>query len=346
MTDYGSIALWGSACIIAFLVIWKTSEYAVESVLDLGKHFNINQFFIGTVVLGVIVVFPEIVILSLLSIDAAGGDQNSAKMVFPTVLGSTIYDVTLALGIAALIAKDSRGMKITKNLERGDLGFFLMIMAIPLISILTDGLHRLEGFLLIACGLLYLWSKYLDKEMLEEVEEHTRWGKEKSGMIFAGSMILMIIMGEVFVEGIHHIIEFIIEEQGYNEATAEKIYIFVAMAVIGLASSIPEHIGIILASRKGHYDLVVGNLMGSALLNISLALGIAIIIHPIELDPFLLGASFILAFVTFLFAELIRDQEITKIEGILLILICPLLMWAAIEAPDALHHVVVTLLEE
>jgi len=346
VSDYPSVLLAGGACLIAFLVIWKTSEFAVESVLDLGKHFNINQFFIGTVVLGIIVVFPEIIILSLLSFDAAAGDENAAAMVFPTVLGSTIYDVTLALGVAALIAKDKRGMKITRDLERGDLGFLLTIMAIPLISILTDGLHRLEGVLLVACGMIYLWSKYLDKDMLEEVEERTRWGKRMAAIIFAGSMILMLIMGEIFVEGIQHIIEFIIEEQGYNEEEAFKVYLFVAMAVVGLASSIPEHIGIILASRKAHYDLVVGNLLSSAILNISLALGIAIIIHPIELSPFLLGASFILAFVTFLFAELIRDKEITKIEGILLILICPLLMWAAIDAPDALRHVVETLLAD
>ena len=155
-------------------------------------------------------------------------------------------------------------------------------------------------------------------------------------------MVLMIATGHVFVEGIEHIIDFIVEEYGYNE---EDVTLFVAMAVLGLASSIPEHIGIMLASREGHYDLVIGNLLGSGLLNISLALGIAIIIHPIELSPFLLGASFLLAFVTFLFAELIRDQEISKIEGILLILICPLLMWAALEAPDALHHVI-QLLEE
>jgi cation:H+ antiporter len=335
MTDAVSALFWIGACFVAFLVIWKSSEWAVESVLDLGKHFNINQFFIGTVVLGVIVVFPEIVILSLLSLQAAE-EPNKAKMIFPTVLGSTIYDMTLALGVAALLAKD-KSMKISKDLERGDLGLLLTIMAIPLISILTDGLNRFEGVLLVACGFLYLWSKYLDKEVLEEVEEHTKWGKSVAVAIFGVSMVLMIITGHIFVDGIEHIIDFIVEEYGYNE---EDITLFVAMAVLGLASSIPEHVGVMLASREGEYDLVVGNLLGSGLLNISLALGLAIIIHPIELSPFLLGASFLLAFVTFLFAELIRDQEISKIEGILLILICPLLMWAALEAPDALHHVI------
>lgn len=342
MADFNSIIFSGGLCLIAFIVIWKVSELAVESVLDLGKHYNVNKFFVGTVVLGVIVVFPEIIILSLLSFDAAGGDESAARMVFPTVLGSTIYDLTLALGVAALLAKD-KSMTISKDLERGDLGLLLTIMAIPLISILTNGLQRAEGLLLIACGLLYLWSKYKDKEVLEEIEEHTRWEKGMATIVFVGSMIAMIIMGEVFVTGIEGIIHFIVEEYDFNK---EDVEIFVAMAVIGLASSIPEHIGIILASREGHYDLVVGNLMGSGLLNISLALGIAVLIHPIELSPFLLGAAFLLAFVTFLFAELIRDKEISKIEGILLILICPLLMWAAIAAPDALRHVVETLTAE
>ncbi|MFW9917959.1 MAG: sodium:calcium antiporter [Candidatus Thorarchaeota archaeon] len=342
MADYASLIFSGGLCFVAFIVIWKVSELAVESVLDLGKHYNVNKFFIGTVVLGVIVVFPEIIILSLLSFDAAGGDETAARMVFPTVLGSTIYDVTLALGVAALVAKD-KSMTISRDLERGDLGLLLTIMGIPLISILTDGLQQVEGLLLIACGLLYLWSKYEDKEVLEEIEEHTHWGKGMAAIVFMGSMITMLIMGEVFVTGIDGVIDFIVEEYNYSK---EDVEIFVAMAVIGLASSIPEHVGIILASRHGHYDLVVGNLMGSALLNISLALGIAVLIHPIELSPFLLGASFILAFATFLFAELIRDKEISRIEGILLILICPLLMWAALEAPDALHHVVKTLLAE
>jgi len=95
----------------------------------------------------------------------------------------------------------------------------------------------------------------------------------------------------------------------------------IGATVVALGTSLPEMASSILAMLSGHPGITVGNVLGSNVANIGLALGLASMLFPIyvsrqitDIDiPFLL-ASAIATFVVFI------DLRVTWIEGIILIL--------------------------
>ncbi|MDY7107266.1 MAG: hypothetical protein SYC29_01390 [Planctomycetota bacterium] len=65
----------------------------------------------------------------------------------------------------------------------------------------------------------------------------------------------------------------------------------IGLTVVALATSLPEVVTSIIACRRGHIDLAVGNVVGSNLFNILLVLGAtaAIASVPVPRDPLLFG---------------------------------------------------------
>lgn len=60
---------------------------------------------------------------------------------------------------------------------------------------------------------------------------------------------------------------------------------FIALTLFAIGSSLPELITAVTAARKGHTDLVLGNVIGANILNIVFAVGIAGIIKPFAVAP-------------------------------------------------------------
>ena len=57
----------------------------------------------------------------------------------------------------------------------------------------------------------------------------------------------------------------------------------IGLTVVAIATSLPELTTCIIAVRKGHADLAIGNVIGSNLFNIVLVLGVTSVVAPIPL---------------------------------------------------------------
>lgn len=96
--------------------------------------------------------------------------------------------------------------------------------------------------------------------------------------------------------------------------------LLIGLTVVSVGTSLPELFVGVSASIGGHPAVSLGNVIGANALNLGLILGIAALIHPIEVHlrvlkwdlPILLGASVLLAW----FAS---DGEIGRGEGALLV---------------------------
>lgn len=96
----------------------------------------------------------------------------------------------------------------------------------------------------------------------------------------------------------------------------------VGMTLVALSTSAPEFITSLLATLDHHPELVLGNVIGSNLINIGFAAGFVALLCPfsitsrvIEVEmPFLFG-------VTFLFSLLALFSKLNRVTGIILILV-------------------------
>ncbi len=131
--------------------------------------------------------------------------------------------------------------------------------------------------------------------------------------------IILIIIGFIFlIKGSDILID-------GAENIAKKLKIpelVIGLTIVAFGTSLPELVVSIASVKKGHDELLLGNILGSCIYNLLLILGIIFIIKPIKIENKTQGNIIIqiLAILTIaIFCNI--GEEISRTEGILLLLI-------------------------
>ena len=99
----------------------------------------------------------------------------------------------------------------------------------------------------------------------------------------------------------------------------------IALSIVALGTSLPELSTSIIAGRKGQYDMVVGNIIGSNVFNILMILGVTSMIKSIDpgsFDPQLAEFDiWVMLLVASIFALiLVISKKISRITGAVFLL--------------------------
>jgi cation:H+ antiporter len=90
----------------------------------------------------------------------------------------------------------------------------------------------------------------------------------------------------------------------------------VGMTIVALSTSAPEFLTSIIATIQGHPELVVGNVVGSNLVNIGIAGGFTALIYPFTLTSRMVKIEmFFLWIVTCIFGFMALHSSITRFVG-------------------------------
>src|SRR5690554_522639 len=105
--------------------------------------------------------------------------------------------------------------------------------------------------------------------------------------------------------------------------------LLIGMVIIGFGTSAPEMVVSAIAAYQGNPGIALGNAYGSNITNIALILGVTALISPILVSSQILRKELpILAGVTVLAAWQVWDGEITRFEGVtLLVVLAGLMSW-------------------
>jgi len=110
-----------------------------------------------------------------------------------------------------------------------------------------------------------------------------------------------------------------------GSSNAAKLFgirpMIVGVVIVAFATSAPEFFVSVFAVINKSRNLAVGNIIGSCICNIGMALGIAALIRPIKVDASILKRELpILLTATLALFLICMDLRITRIEAVLLIL--------------------------
>jgi cation:H+ antiporter len=95
--------------------------------------------------------------------------------------------------------------------------------------------------------------------------------------------------------------------------------ILVGGTVVAIATSLPEVVTTVIAAKKGHPDLAVGNVVGSNIFNILFVLPITILVNPIEISSDAWMYVLVMFCMTLLAWILTMDNRIKPKEGSILV---------------------------
>ena len=230
-------------------------DYLVKGSSGLARKLNISPMIIGIVIIGFGTSVPEIFITT------SAVMNNSPDIALGSVVGSNIANILLVFGFALLISKTDLLAKVSN----GDL--FAMLFVTGLLSVLL-----IYGSIFFPISLMmiillpvyfYLSYRFFNKEIdTEEVIDQSNYFKIIL-YIFVG-FFLLFLGSEIFIKGLK---EF-------------AIYFKVPEAILGLSlaaigTSLPE-LAVTFASVKNKAEKVLlGNIIGSNIINVLGALGIA-----------------------------------------------------------------------
>ena len=239
--------------------------------------------------------------------------------------GSCICNLLLVIGIASII----RPVKVENRIIKRHIpiGLAAMVFLLFICNIYSNGttsmIYRWQGVLLLLFALWYIMytiyeeRKMKDKQYDEEIIEEVKTKESKAKSIITN--LVYFILG---ILGLRFGSEFVVENA---VKIAEKLGLseqFIGITIISLGTSLPEVITGITVARKGNTDIILGNIIGSNILNLCLLVGIGSIISPIIYEvSFNSSILFLIAMTMFIQLLMNKDNQVSRKNGIVLIII-------------------------
>ena len=301
--------------LVSFIMLFIGGDLLVRSSVSLALRMRISTLVVGMTVVSFATSAPELFV----SLQAVLDGSND--IAFGNVIGSNIANITLVLGVTALIFRVKISEQtITLNYP------ILLLSSLVFGGVLYffGGVPQSIGFLFIFLLLVFVWM-LIRKSRKDNLKAATDEDEllEKSSHDSLIKSLGFLIVGIVLLKfGADYLVDGTI-------AIAKKFEIserVIAVTVVAIGTSIPELATSIVAALKKEHNLAIGNLIGSNIFNILLILGVVASVKEITLaDTAILSFDYVwmivITFVLGLFIYAFSKRQISRAEGVLLLLI-------------------------
>ena len=281
------------------VLIWGADKFVDNSSL-IAKKIGVSELTIGLTIVALGTSAPEIFvgISSVLN--------NSESIAMGAVVGSNISNIALIFGVSCI------GISfLPKKTPIIQLMPFL-VAALILGYVLIDlNVSKFDGILLLLsfCYFLYVINANRNTQTLIDEQQDKN---NSITLIFLTIGLISLIFGS-----------------RYAVIYAEKIAILlniseliIGLTIIAIGTSLPELAATISAVLKKKTDMVVGNVIGSNVLNITLVVPIIGFFSSVQLDQVLLSRDYtimISATIVFMLIVLFYSNKVFSVNAIRLI---------------------------
>ena len=258
----------------SFLVIYKAAEFLVDGAVGIAYKLNVPKIVIGVILVGFGTTAPEFTVSVLSAI------RGFPEIALGNAVGSVIVDDTLALGMGIIVAP------IAIRVEKRSLrlfGLFLVGIDILAFTLSLNGIiSRWEGLLLL--GILAVYLTYVihtenrKRKIAPEVNE------ELASHIKAGGIGVQVLRFFIGIAGLVFASEFLIDSAVFIAKYFGASEAVIGLTLVAIGTSIPEIVTCVVAGRKGHGDLALGDIIGADILNILWIIGAASVANPIQVE--------------------------------------------------------------
>ncbi len=291
--------------VLGFVLLIKGADVFVEGASSIAGNLKIPKILIGLTIVAFGTSAPEFAV-SIKSILAGEGG-----IVLGNVIGSNILNIFLILGGAAFI----HDLAVKPSTSKKELPLLLLLTTL-LAVLLSDSLFdpsavnmftRSEALIILMFFAIFLYHLFS--------LAHTEKTKDKTKYLPMGKACLFTVLGIIgIIAGSELVVSNAVSIAEFFHVSAELI----SLTIIALGTSLPELVTSITATRKGEYDLAIGNVVGSNIFNIGVVLGVPVAIFgDISATGFAwydIAAMLAAAILLFIFGA--NDRRISRNEGL------------------------------
>lgn len=291
--------------LIGFIFLIKGADVFVDGASDTARKFRVPKMLIGLTIVSFGTSAPELAV-SIQSILSGKGD-----ILLGNVVGSNVLNILLILGLASLVGT----LRVNTATVKKEIPVLILI-TLAFATLLSDKIFglsensftRQDGIVLLLFFCIFIYyligmaqkkdagrktketksgdakeknisAKIKNKEnkaeeILEKTEEQNEvdGGEASINLIKALGMILIGIVGVVFGS------DLVVKSASEIAATFGVSQRIISLTIVALGTSLPELVTSVIATKKGEYDIAIGNIVGSNIFNIGVVAGIPVAI--------------------------------------------------------------------
>jgi cation:H+ antiporter len=296
------------------LLVWSADRF-VEGAAVTARHLGMPSLLIGILIVGFGTSAPEMVVSAIAAL------EGNPALALGNGLGSNIVNISLILGVTALVAP----IVVHFNIVKKELPLLLLIVLFSGYLLFDGALSFTEGVLLLVgfftligysiFSALHSKNDPLKKEVDSELEAHKMTLGIAITWLVIG-LVLLVLSSRILVWG----------AVGIAHAFGVSDLI-IGLTIVALGTSLPELAASVIAARKGEHDIAIGNVVGSNMFNILAVIGIAAVISPMSNIssevlyrdwPVMLLLTLMLLLMAYGFKG--REGRINRLEGAMLLI--------------------------
>jgi len=302
---------------ITILGLWVGARLLVDAVVRLARGFGVAELTIGLTIVAMGTSTPELVV----STDAALAGLGDIAV--GNVVGSNVYNLAFILGVVSLL----RVIPVERSLVHRD-GIALVLATLAGFVVLVDQeLTRPEGAVLV--GLFALYTLYLVRNeragpSIETEYESSHALEAVTQVSFRGRDALLLVAGLALVLVSGHFMVVAATDIARTAGISDWV---IGGTIVAAGTSTPEFAVSLVAFRKGHVGMSVGNVVGSNIFNVLGIMGLAAAVQPLAVGGNAIETLAWLTAITLLMvAALWSGRKLSRVEGALFA-VSELLRW-------------------
>ena len=254
--------------LIGFVFLIKGADIFVDGASDTARRFRVPKMLIGLTIVSFGTSAPELAV-SIQSILSGKGD-----ILLGNVVGSNVLNILLILGVASLVGT----LRVNTATVKKEIPV-LVLITLAFAALLSDKIFglaenvftRQDGvvLLLFFCIFIYYLIGMARKKDTNEEEN-----KDENPVKLVKAL-LMIVIG---LFGIVLGSDFVVKGASEIAATFGVSQRIISLTIVALGTSLPELVTSVIATKKGEYDIAIGNIVGSNIFNIGIVAGLPVAI--------------------------------------------------------------------
>lgn len=291
-------------------LIWGADKF-VFGASALARNFGVSPLMIGLTIVAFGTSAPEIFS------SAVSALNNKPELAVGNALGSNLFNVGVALGIAAVISP----LKPPQSLISKEIPALLLVTLVTGALLFDLFLGVFDAVILIVITLYFGYRLFRKKvktaaDPTDIYDEISPVSNAQSTAYLALGLALLVLSAQALVAAASSIAE------SLGVSTA-----IIGLTIVALGTSLPELAASVTCVLKGHHDLAIGNIVGSNILNLLAVLPFPGLFSPGLIEPALLyrDYSVVLLLTTllayFCYAGIKKGKMISRFNGVIFLFI-------------------------
>ncbi|MBG0777564.1 MAG: calcium/sodium antiporter [Desulfovibrionaceae bacterium] len=314
------------------VLLWFGSDWIVESASAIARTFRVSELVIGLTIVAMGTSAPEFLVTLLAAL------KGLADISLANVVGSNVFNLGIILGFIACITPITAHASIVRR----DVPLLFGVCLFLVVASLDLRLDRLEGAILAGVFISYLgWLLFQARRQRDVRDAVCAEGRTPEGApcpdTAAGAQAdgtqrpaawwdyprlalgfgALALGSDLLVDGASAIAGAF----GVSDWA-------IGLTIVAAGTSLPELFTAVAAAHKGKNDMLLGNLVGSDLFNLTGVLGLTCLLRPLRVAPSTLPGMYAMAaFLAVVMVCVLTRRRISRLEGALFVLM-GLARWA------------------